>query len=125
MLDDRIYMRPINFMTAKDMRADARVSVTQRGVLSSGDTWFPCLIENMSERGLLVMSNHVFPVGQILKFRCELYPGKLFNCKLEVRHVDDTVLGTRVVEMDEKEVGYYQLFLDEQYADRATVRRRH
>jgi hypothetical protein len=113
------------FKIKKDLRTDERLPVSHRGTLNSGDAWFPCLIENMSERGLLVLSNRAFPVGQVLEFRCEFHPGKLFNCKLEVRHVDDTVVGTKVIEIDKREVSYYQLFLEEQYADRATVRSRH
>ena len=117
-------MRASEFMRTKDMRANARVQVSRKGALKSGNFWFPCLIENMSENGLLVMSNRVFPVGQVLEFRCELFPRKLLNCKLKVKHVHDTVLGTQVIEIDQTDNGTYQMFLGEQYAHRGIVRRR-
>ena len=63
-------------MRAKDLRADMRIPVDQRGTLNSGDDWFPCLIVDMSESGILIMSNREFPVGQVLEFRCEPFPGE-------------------------------------------------
>jgi len=63
-----------------------------------------------------MMSNREIPVGQVLDYRCELFPGKILECKLEVMHVDDTRLGTKIVEIDEKGRSLCKLFLEEQYA---------
>ena len=111
-------MRTNEFMRSKDLRAEARVSVSQRGTLNSGDTWFPCLIENMSENGNYIMSNRELAVGQIQEFRRELFWGKLLNCKIEVRHVNDTSSGTKIIEIDKMGINPRQLFLQEQYADK-------
>ena len=94
-----------------------RVPVSQKGTLSSGGSlWFPCLIVDMSDSGILMMSNREIPVGQVLDYRCELFPGKFLECKLEVMHVDDTRLGTKIVEIDENGMSLCKLFLEEQYA---------
>ena len=104
-------------MKSRDLRAEMRVPVTQKGALRSGDTlWFPCLIVDMSDSGSLMMSNREIPVGQVLDYRCELFPGKILECKLEVMHVDDTRLGTKIIEIDDKGMSLCKLFLEEQYA---------
>lgn len=111
-------MRTNESMRTKDLRAEARVPVRQRGTLKTGGDWFPCLIENMSENGNFIMSNREFPVGQVLEFRSELFPGELFDCKLEVIHVNDTSSGMKIIEIDQRGINLCQLFLEEQYADK-------
>jgi len=104
-------------MRSRDLRAEMRLPVTQKGELSSKDSlWFPCLIVDMSDSGILMMSNREIPVGQQLDFRCELFRGQFLECRLEVVHVDDTRLGTKIVEIDNKGMSLCKLFLEEQYA---------
>jgi hypothetical protein len=104
-------------MKSKDLRAEMRVPVTHKGAVSSGDTlWFPCLIVDMSDSGILMMTNREIPVGQRLDFRCELFPGKFLECRLEIMHVDDTRLGTKIVDIDSQGKSLRKLYLEEQYA---------
>jgi hypothetical protein len=104
-------------MKSRDLRAEMRVPVSQKGELSSEDSlWFPCLIVDMSDSGILMMSNREIQVGQVLDYKSELFPGKVLECKLEVMHVDDTRLGTKIVEIDEMGMSLCKLFLEEQYA---------
>jgi hypothetical protein len=105
-------------MSTKDLRAEVRIPVRHRGKLKSGKDWFPCLIENMGETGIMIMSNRVFPVGQVLEFRCELFPGKFLNCKLEIMHVNDTSVGTKIIEIDKWGSRLCQLYVQEHYADK-------
>ncbi len=94
-----------------------RVPVSQKGALSSGDTLlFPCLIVDMSDSGILMMSNREIQVGQVLDYKCELFPNQYLECKLEIVHVDDMRLGAKIVEIDEKGTSLCKLFLEEQYA---------
>lgn len=110
-------------MRAKDLRVEVRVPVNQRGTVSAGDTWFPCLIMDMSEKGILLMSNRNISVGQHLDFRCELFPDKVLECKLEVVHGGEDGLGTRIVDIDAKGSDLYRLFLQEQYSDKLDTSR--
>ena len=104
-------------MRSKDLRAEVRMPINHKGALSSRDSlWFPCLIVDMSDSGILMMSNREIPVGQVLDFRCELFPKKYLECKLEVMHVDDTRLGAKIVEIDDRGISLCKLFLEEQYA---------
>ncbi|MBI2297156.1 MAG: PilZ domain-containing protein [Betaproteobacteria bacterium] len=105
-------------MKTRELRAEARIVVSQRGQLSSGNTWFPCMVLDMSDNGFLIMSSKELVVGQVLEFRCELFPGKTLECKIETRHVSDAGVGTKIVEIDKKGISLCQLFLQEQYSDK-------
>ena len=105
-------------MKMRNLRAEARIAVSQRAELNSGDAWFPCRVLDMSDNGFLLVCNKALAVGQILDLRCELYPAKLLECKVEIRHADETGIGTRIVEIDRKSIGLCQLFLQEYYSDK-------
>jgi hypothetical protein len=105
-------------MKTRDLRAEARISVSQRAALSSGDSWFPCIIQDMSDNGFLIMCNQALAVGQVLDFRCELFPGKQLYCKIEIRHISDAGVGTKITEIDKKGISLCQLFLQEQYSNK-------
>ncbi len=108
-------------MRAKELRAEVRVPVNRRGALNSGEAWSPCLIMDMSESGLLIMSNQEQPIGKVLEFRSELFPGKHLDCKIEVKHVNDTDLGTQIIDIDKNGMELCHLFLQEQFADKLTT----
>ena len=105
-------------MRNRELRGEARISVRQRGTLKAEIDWFPCLIQDMSGSGFLVLCSREVVVGQVLDFRCELFPGKRLECKIEVRHVSDAGVGTRIVEIDQRGADLCQLYLQEQYSER-------
>ena len=100
-----------------EMRAQARVAVSRRGSLSAGDTyWIPCMVMNMSDNGFLLICGKKVPVGQLLQLRCELFPQKNLECKIEVKHVSEDGMGTRIVEIDKQGTGLVQSYLQELYS---------
>lgn len=105
-------------MKTRELRAEARVEVRQRGDLNAGEEWFPCLVQDMSTIGFLLMCGRDLEAGQILEFRCRLYPDKLLTCKLEVVHVTDGGVGTKIIDIEPKGTDLCQLFLQEQYSER-------
>ena len=128
-------------MKTRNLRAGVRVAVNRRAELNSadarpeldftvmpeqdqsaksisGDAWFPCRLLDMSDHGFLLVCSKTLAVGQILGLRCELYPGKRLESKVEIRHADETGIGARIVELDEKSIGFCQLFLQEHYSDK-------
>ena len=109
-------------MRAKDLRVETRLAVTKRGSLRSEGSWSPCLIMDMSETGILLMSNREFPVGKIIDFKCELFPDQHLECKLEVRHVKDTEVGAKIVEIDSEGNRLVQLYLQELVAHKLDER---
>ena len=109
----------LNFV---DARPELDFTVTpeqgQGAELISGDGWFPCKLLDISDQGFLLVCNKTLAVGQILSLRWELYPEKLLECKVEIRHIYESGIGTKIVEMDAKSIALCQLFLQEHYSDR-------
>jgi PilZ domain len=69
-------------MKTHNLRAEARIAVSQRAELNSGDAWFACRVFDMSDTGFFLVCNKALAVGQILDLRCELYPAKFPNVRL-------------------------------------------
>lgn len=128
-------------MKTRNLRAGERIAVNRRAELNSGDAaseldftvtpkqgqtaeltswdgWFPCELLDMSDQGFLLVCNKPLAVGQILSLRCALYPEKLLECKVEIRHTNESGTGTKIVEMDAKSIALCQLYLQEHYSDR-------
>ncbi len=109
-------------MKGRDLRAEARIQVKEKGSLNVGslgieeDSWFPCMVQDMSDSGLQLVCSQEFSVGQILDFKCELFPEKTLKCKIEIRHVNRSAIGTKIIEIDGRGAGLIQLYLQEQYS---------
>lgn len=103
-------------MKGRDLRAEARIAVRLRGLLNTGDAWFPCMIHDMSDSGFLILSSKELSVGQILEFKCELFPEKTLNCKIEIRHIGPSGMGTKITEIDRRGISLVELYLQEQYS---------
>ena len=106
-------------MRGRELRAEARIAVKERGAvkegsLGAGDDWFPSMVQNMSDSGFLILCSKEVPVGQVLEFRCQLFPEKTLNCKIEVRHISPRGMGTKVVEIDNRGSSLVKLYLEEQ-----------
>ncbi len=106
-------------MKKSERRAELRIPVSQRGTANSGEPeWFPCMVLDASDHGFLIVCAKTLSVGQLLHFRCELFPQKTLECKIEIRHATDSGLGTKIVEIDNKGTGLLQSYLQEQYSTR-------
>ena len=103
-------------MPTHELRAEARIPVTQRGRVSAGNDWFPCMVLDMSNSGFLMVCNQQLAVGQILDFRCEPYPQKVLDCKIEVMHSNADSAGVMITEIAEKARSLLHLYLEEKYA---------
>ena len=103
-------------MSRQELRAEARIAVTRRGELSTGYAWFPCTVLDMSNNGFLMAANKQLAVGQILEFRCELYPGEVLDCMTEVMHSNDESAGVMITEIDENGTRLLQTYLEQQNA---------
>jgi hypothetical protein len=116
--------RPIE-QDSSEQRTFPRLPITRRGVLTAEDdasvltttdNQFPCLIEDMSHGGFLLVCTEKFTVGQILHFSCELLPEQTLDCKIKVMHVGDSTIGTKIVDIDDKSIEICQSFLRNQHS---------
>jgi len=105
-------------MDHKELRASLRIAVTRRGALEAGETHFPCIIQDMCDEGLLFICTRDLEIGQLLDFRCELYPDQPFECKLEVVHITNGGVGARIIGLDNKTRAFFQSFLEERATEK-------
>ena len=104
-------------MQSRELRAEARIAVTEGGQLNTGETWFPCVVLDMSNSGFQILCARDISVGQVLDFRCELLPQKVLDCRLEVIHLNDDALGAKIVEIDQAGQDLCRQFLKQQHSD--------
>jgi hypothetical protein len=95
-----------------DLRAEMRVPITHRGILGAPSAALPCLIQEFSTKGFLIMCAATVQVGDILELKCELYPGQFLECKIEVRHINDDCVGTKIVEISDAGLKLCRDFVD-------------
>jgi len=76
------------------------------------------MVMDVSDNGFAMLSNRELAIGQTLEFRCELFPQKVLDCRLEIRHYRDGELGTKIVEIDPEGRDLVQHFLREKYSER-------
>ena len=82
----------------------------------------PCLLQNFSSKGFFIISNQQFAVGQFLDLKCELYPGKFVHCRVEVKHIAETCVGTKILSISEEGRALLQQFLQEYYWSKLDLR---
>ena len=88
-----------------------------------GDKTIPCIVRDMSDSGLLIISAEGLEVGQRLKFVCELFPQKTLECKIEVVHISNVGAGARFVELDARRENMVRVYLQEVFALGGKLRR--
>ena len=91
--------------------------MTRRGALSLAGGAVPCLVQNLSSGGFLIMCTKEVSVGQILELKCELYPDRFLQCKVEVRHVHEEFVGAKIVEVNEAVMKLCRQYLEEYYSE--------
>ena len=96
-----------------ELRAEVRVPITQRGMLGGSNDWHHCLIEDFSTKGFLIISTMTLKVGYVLELKCELFPKRILQCKVEVRHVSADCVGTMIVDIIDAGTRSCQEFIDE------------
>jgi hypothetical protein len=89
--------------------------VSRRAQLISDAGIRQCLLQDISRKGFLVLTNEQYALGEELELACELQPQQVLKCKIQVRHVDDTCIGTLIVEISPDAASLLERFLKEQY----------
>ena len=103
-------------MERHELRAEIRVPVLQRANLNAGSEWFACMVMDMSNSGLQLLSNRQLEIGHIFEFRCELYPGKSMECMIEIIHSKNDSAGAMITEIDDNSTQLLKSYLEEKLA---------
>ncbi len=94
------------------LRAQVRIAISPRSQDMPGP-WHPCLIEDLSTKGFRIFCTLKVQIEDIMDLTCELYPERIFNCKIEARHISNDCIGTRIAEVSNFALRMCQQFIDE------------
>ena len=92
-----------------------RFEVSRKGELRLDEHRFKGLIQNISQKGMFVVSNYDLQIGMELWIKVELAPGLPFEGKIKVRHFDDGCFGAEVIDADPQSRKNWQQFLETRY----------
>ena len=105
-------------MDARNRREEPRISLTRSGELRNGPATAPCVLQDLSSKGFRIRTDEKYSVGQALVFVCELAPAKTLHCKIEVRHVFEACIGTKILEMSTAAAALFDAFVKDLKAGR-------
>jgi PilZ domain-containing protein len=92
-----------------------RFPVSRKSELRLDEHRFKGLIQNISEKGVFVVSNYDLEVGMEIWIKVELAPGLPFEGKLRVRHFDEGRFGAEIIEADPQSRSNWKQFLETNY----------
>lgn len=98
-----------------------RFQVSRKGELRLDEQRFKGLIQNISQKGMFVVSNYDLEVGMELWIKVELAPGLPFEGKIKVRHFDDGRFGAEIIEADPQSRSNWKQFLETHYAGQSEL----
>ena len=98
-----------------------RFHVSRKGELRVDERRFNGLIQNISQKGMFVISNYDVEVGMELWIKVELEPGLPFEGKLKVRHFDDGSFGAEIIEADPQSRSNWERFLETHYPGQSAL----
>ena len=101
-----------------------RFQVSRKGELRLDEHRFNGLIQNISQKGLFVISTFDVEVGMELWIKVELAPGLPFEGKIKVRHFDDGSFGAEITEADPQSRSNWKQFLETHYPGQSELTER-
>jgi hypothetical protein len=99
-----------------DLRRSQRLMVTPKGEVFDGSTWTKALIQDISTRGMLLVSSKIFTRGQTLTVKLQISGGSVIECTVEVRHSSDMGTGVQINSMSDPHRRAYERYLQEYYS---------
>ena len=95
-------------MVEIDVRSEPRLADSKKGVLSNKEVWSPCLIQNISSKGFMILCDYKSAVGdlppnvgEVLNLKWFSHDDEVAYCRIEVRHITDGYFGAIVLEKSE------------------------
>lgn len=114
-------MNPGERMARRFVERGRRFQVRRKGELRLDEQSFNGLIQNISQKGLFVISNYDLEVGMELWIRVELAPGLPFEGKIKVRHFNDGCFGAEIIDADSQSRENWKRFLELSYPGQAEL----
>lgn len=95
-----------------------RIPVSHSGEVSDGEGVYPCLIQDMSRRGLRIVCSRPFATGQMLNVVSRLSPQITLECKVKIQNVEEEFFGVEKLEVSPQTAADYQRFVLGFYPDK-------
>ena len=96
---------------------EARFPHSRRGELSDNGTRFPCLIQDISVRGVFIICARNPVVGQELSVRFELTPGHFHQCRIRVQHIENGCFGAEITGAEEQDNKVFRHFIEKRFKE--------
>jgi hypothetical protein len=87
-------------MSKNHVQRPRRFQISRRGELAYEDHRFPCLLQDISVKGMFIICNYDLEVGLELDVKFELEPGLDFQATIKVKHFDNGCFGAEIVRTD-------------------------
>lgn len=102
-----------------DQHRPARIPVTAiKGIVSHDAISLPCLCEDISEEGFLLLWSGTAKVGNRINVKLKLSNGTIF-CVAEVKWCSDEVMGCHIVEISKSDSMRLKVFIEDYYSKKA------
>ncbi len=88
-----------------------RIPVSHSGEISDGQGLYPCLIQDMSRRGLKIVCSKNFTIGQVLNLVSRLSPQITLECKVKIQNAEEDFFGVEILEVSPQTAADYQRFV--------------
>lgn len=94
---------------------DVRFPYSCRGELRDTGARFPCLIQDISIRGILGICARNLEVGQELEVRFDLTSEHAHKCKIRVQHVEHGCFGAEIIDVGEQENKVFHQYIEKRF----------
>jgi hypothetical protein len=96
---------------------DFRFPHNRRGELSYNGTHFPCLIQDISVRGIFIICARDPEVGQEFEVKFELTAEHLHQCEIRVQHIEGGCFGAEIIGVREQESKMFQHYVEKRFRE--------
>ena len=100
-------------MSPDERRKERRLDVDIAAALFHGERAVPCRVLNICSKGFLIESDRRLPVGEAVSLRVPLYPQRIVDCVVQIRHVNADRVGALVTQISGEDQALCARFLAE------------
>ena len=103
-------------LSGKSARRDHRFKDSFRGSIEYLGSTYPCLVEEISQRGLYLVSNALVGVGDRARLDLHISQDARFSCVIQIRQVTSDGLGAEIVEIADADASLLNSRIEEYYS---------
>ena len=106
--------RPV--LSDKGVRRHHRFKASIRGTIEYLGVYYHCLVEDISEQGLQVLTRAAIGIGERINVYLRVSDAARIACAVEARHVNGDGLGAEIVLIGQASSRVLTQFIEERYS---------